>query len=57
MQNLDLKLSFEPHSIQNFDSVISLGLFEAVVIGSIIVLISLDKEVTVEFPTFATPLL
>jgi hypothetical protein len=45
MQNLDLKLSFKPHSIQNLDSVISLGLFEAVIFGSVIGLTILGKEV------------
>jgi hypothetical protein len=45
VQNIDLKLSYEPHSIQNFNSVLASGWFEAVVFGSIIVLTSLDKEV------------
>jgi hypothetical protein len=49
MQNVDFKLSFEPHSIQNFDTVMVDRLFEAVIVfGSIIVLTSLDKEVSDE---------
>jgi hypothetical protein len=45
MQNLELKLSFEPHSIQNFDSVASVSLFGTVIFGSVIVLDSLGKVV------------
>jgi hypothetical protein len=48
VQNIDLKLSFEPHSIQNLDSVLlAVGCFSesVIVLGPVIVLNRLDKEV------------